>query len=340
MIDNPLPGQSDPPQVMPAHPARSAWVPRDIVLLLVGAIVALGGEEWRDAHNRDAQLRAALTSIRDELRSNVTLVERARARHAFLADTLAKLAARGLRPTVEIYSNGMVKPAIVSSTAWKLAQQTGALSDAPLPVLLAIAPAYDAQDIYRALTESLAAEMMSDLRHYGMETVLRDRFAQFIPLDIDFGNREGVLLKDYQRALEHLSAQLRTADRVRGDRDALQGGWRVAALGGDTATGLVGIIGKGTIVVTGDTVVMRDIGNGENVSSRYTFSLDTLPSPHRIDLVDGGSSGGSRWSGIYRIVADTLTLALPIEHWSDRPVPPADFGGPNTLVLILKREKP
>ena len=61
-------------------------------------------------------------------------------------------------PSVAIYSNGMVKPAPVSSTAWDLARQTGALSDAPLELLLAIAPADHAQDIEDALTSKAHAE--------------------------------------------------------------------------------------------------------------------------------------------------------------------------------------
>ena len=48
---------------------------------------------------------------------------------------------------------------------------------------------------------------MNDVRHDGMNVVLRDRFAQFIPLDFDFANRERSLLKVYGKALELLPAQ-------------------------------------------------------------------------------------------------------------------------------------
>jgi hypothetical protein len=38
-----------------------------------------------------------------------------------------------------------------------------------------------------------------------MTTVLRDRFGQFVPLDIDFSHREGILLEEYQKALTGLN---------------------------------------------------------------------------------------------------------------------------------------
>lgn len=192
----------------PAHSdakrGSRAWLSRDIVLVIIGAVLALATEEWRDARHRRSQTDTALTSIRNELKGNVALVTRARERHAFLADTLAKLAARGLKPDVAIYSNGMANPASVSNTAWQLARESGALNDVPLSALLAIAPAYDAQDRYRSMSDALATELMLDVRRNGMDVVLRDRFAQFIPLEIDFGNREGVLLEKYQVALEQL----------------------------------------------------------------------------------------------------------------------------------------
>jgi hypothetical protein len=128
----------------------------------------------------------ALLSIRDELQANAALVTRARDRHTFLADTLGKLVAAHQLPGVEIYSNGMFNPAIVTNTAWQAARETGALGD------------------IRALADAMGIAIMSDVRRDGMTTILRDRFGQFVPLEIDFSHREGVLLDHYQRALAGL----------------------------------------------------------------------------------------------------------------------------------------
>lgn len=189
---------------------RHGWrgqVPRDVVLIVLGALLAIAGEEWRDARHRHERVNVALESIRREIALNRDLVAAARERHRHMADTLGSLVAHHARPDVRIYSNGMWNPAIVTSTAWDAARETGALDDIPLATVLAIAPAYESQERYRALTEGLASAIMTDVRHDGMESVLRDRFAQFVPLDVDFANREGRLLAAYDKALIQLAEQ-------------------------------------------------------------------------------------------------------------------------------------
>jgi uncharacterized protein (TIGR03067 family) len=126
-----------------------------------------------------------------------------------------------------------------------------------------------------------------------------------------------------------------------GDQDVLQGSWQVvdarARVGGDTATVLADMVAHGTIAFVGNKMTMRGIGNGKDSSSTFAFTLDTSASPRHIDMVGEGSSEGNEWSGIYRITGDSLRIALPIEHFSDRPVRPVDFRGSNTIGLILKR---
>jgi uncharacterized protein (TIGR03067 family) len=126
-----------------------------------------------------------------------------------------------------------------------------------------------------------------------------------------------------------------------GDEEALRGTWQVVdargRVGGETATVLTGIVAHGSIAFVGNKMTMRSIGSGMDSSSTFAFTLDTLASPRHIDMVGEGSSEGNKWNGIYRISGDSLRIALPIEHFSDRPVRPVDFGGSNTIALILKR---
>ena len=135
---------------------------------------------------------------------------------------------------------------------------------------------------------------------------------------------------------------IRSSSEVRqaaGDRDEFQGHWQVIALGGEMATALSGIVGHGTITVAGDTMSLRGVGNADDARDRFLFTLDTVPSPRHIDLVAVASSDGEAWTGSYRIAADTLELALPIEHGGGRSFRPRTFSDPNTLVLILRRDK-
>jgi hypothetical protein len=194
---------ASPPAPSPARRRRTSVPPavRDVLLVVLGAALALAVDEWRDARQRAGRVSAALAGIRDELQGNARRVEAARARHRRVADTLGALLARGARPTPQVYLNPMFSPALVTSTAWQAARETGALADMPLPTVLRLAPAYEAQERYRALGEALVVGIMHDVRSNGMDGVLRDRFGQFIPLAVDFGNREGVLLEHYRRAL-------------------------------------------------------------------------------------------------------------------------------------------
>jgi hypothetical protein len=54
------------------------------------------------------------------------------------------------------------------------------------------------------LSDAMATAILMDVPRDGMTAVLRDRFGQFVPLDLDFSHREGVLLDRYQQALAAL----------------------------------------------------------------------------------------------------------------------------------------
>ena len=177
---------------------------RDVLLVLLGAGLALGAEEWRDARQRRARVAAALTGIATELGEDSIRVTAARARHLRIVDTLEAFARRRALPPREVYLYGMFNPAPVSSIAWQAARETGALADMPLSTVLALARVYEAQDRYSELGGALLVGIMHDIRRDGMDVVLRDRFTQFVPLATDFANRETVLLDHYRRALAML----------------------------------------------------------------------------------------------------------------------------------------
>jgi hypothetical protein len=199
-VPAPSPDSAPPPAVHPRRPVPP--LVRDVLLVVLGAALALGVDEWRDAREKAARARTALAGIRDELRENARRVAAARRRHVWVADTLGVLAARGATPAPSVYTNPMFNPALVTSTAWQAARETGALADLPLATVLRLAPAYEAQERYRTLGEAIVVGVMGDVRRDGMDGVLRERFRQFIPLAVDFSNREQVLGREYARALQ------------------------------------------------------------------------------------------------------------------------------------------
>lgn len=121
----------------------------------------------------------------------------------------------------------------------------------------------------------------------------------------------------------------------------LQGTWRVidarARMSNEPAMNLDGMVGSGTVDVAGRTIIFRGLGHGD--AGRYSFTLDSTATPRRIRMVDATAPDSGRWVGIYRITGDTLRLSLPVEHFSDRPIPPTGFNAPNTVAYTFLRDR-
>ena len=176
------------------------------MLLLVGAILALGADQWRESRAGRRRTAVAVASIRAELTENLARVEGARAHHLEMADTLGGYARRRELPPERVYFGGVLRPAPVLSTAWQTARETGALSELPYSLLLHLAPVYESQDRYRGLGESLAHGAMLEVQRRGAIAVFREGFANFIQVEQDFANREAVLARRYRQAIAALDS--------------------------------------------------------------------------------------------------------------------------------------
>lgn len=182
---------------------------RDIAFVILGSMVALVGDTWRDSRQRDERVARALASIRAELVANAERVSSARARHLRVVDTLRYYSARHVVPDSAVYLGGVFNPGQLTSTAWQSAGATGVLGDMDYRIVLAVAPAYERQERYRALGEAVNHSIIIDMRRDGITTVFRDHFAQFIPLAGDFANRERTLSDMYRTTLVHLDSLTR-----------------------------------------------------------------------------------------------------------------------------------
>jgi hypothetical protein len=111
-----------------------------------------------------------------------------------------------------VYFGGVFRPALLLSTAWQTARETGALSQLPYALVLRLAPVYESQEKYRALGEALGQGTMLDAQRRGAMIVFRDNFANFIVVERDFSNREEVLARNYRQALATLDS-ISTGDR-------------------------------------------------------------------------------------------------------------------------------
>ena len=177
---------------------------RDVVLVVLGALLALAADEWREGRERTRRAELALAAIRAELEANLTMVDSARAHHMRVRDTLRAYVGRRESPPPRVYLGGIIKPAPVTATAWDAARETGVLAELPYATVLRIAPVYETQARYRSITDGVLREVLNDVMRLGFEAVLRDRAAHWAAIDEDFSNRERVMAERYREALATL----------------------------------------------------------------------------------------------------------------------------------------
>jgi Tfp pilus assembly protein PilE len=82
-------------------PRWHAWLPKalfEAALIVLSVLLALAVDEWREDRQRAERAEVALRSIRAELQENLQSVERARANHLAMRDSLQTYAARGQAP--------------------------------------------------------------------------------------------------------------------------------------------------------------------------------------------------------------------------------------------------
>jgi hypothetical protein len=197
----------------PGLPARRtfwSWLPRmllESLLIVFSVLFALGMDQWRTQRGRARQANLALQSIQAELEENLTSMQRARSHHLAMRDSLQHYVALRQAPPEQLYLGGIFRPAPIHAIAWESARESGTIADLPYALILELARVYDRQARYRALADALGQDIMMQVRREGMEPVLRDRASSFIGLQVDFANREFVLIEEYTRVLARLNSR-------------------------------------------------------------------------------------------------------------------------------------
>lgn len=86
----------DPSPSAPA-PQWRTWLARvlfESLLIVLSVLLALAVDEWQDGRQRAERAEMALQSVRAELQENLQNVERARANHLAMRDSLRAYVAR------------------------------------------------------------------------------------------------------------------------------------------------------------------------------------------------------------------------------------------------------
>ena len=172
-----------------------------VALVLLGVLLALAADRWNANRERAQRAGLALAAIHRELLENQSRIERAMLHHRTMRDTLSKLVSASRLPDPQLYNSGMLNPALINSTAWESAKDSGILGELSYDLVLKLSRLYASQERYRSLGQALAEAFYVEIMRSGHESIARDRFANFLVLEQDFANREYLILEQYGEVL-------------------------------------------------------------------------------------------------------------------------------------------
>jgi hypothetical protein len=189
------------------------WLPilLEAFFVVLGVVLALAANEWREHLNQKQHAATALASIRNELASNRQAVVSALTYHLHLVDTLATFVGRSPQaqssasayPDNRLFSRGYIAPATLLNTAWEAANATDALAHMDYDAVLLLSRIYEEQRTYEYQARQGGQLIYEKLFSEGHEGVRRN-FANLSMTISSFWYRECELLQSYGRVMAHL----------------------------------------------------------------------------------------------------------------------------------------
>lgn len=176
--------------------------------VVLGVLLALAANNWRDDYNKQQRAELALSSIIEEINANRTAVDEAILYHTALMDTLYKHMGRyGVtsenRPGMDVFAGGFVNPAEPLSRAWETANATGVIENMPYEQVLLISSVYKHQDQYEVLSTTFGQEIYKRMFNDGVDGI-RDNFQNLAQIIGSFAFTECNLAQEYINVLSSL----------------------------------------------------------------------------------------------------------------------------------------
>ncbi len=202
---------------MPAAKERRLdWKPilLEAFFVVLGVVLALTANEWREARNHRQEAAAALESIREELATNRDSVAASLTYHAHLIDTLAAFMRgaavpgdEGAHPRAELFSRGFIHPAPVLSTAWEAARATDAVRHMAYEDVLLVSQIYQDQERYEEQGQIVSENIYRTLFDEGFQAMER-KYRNLFGIIYTFMYSECRLLEQYAAAAPRLGGAL------------------------------------------------------------------------------------------------------------------------------------
>ncbi|MDX1536962.1 hypothetical protein [Arsukibacterium sp.] len=172
----------------------------EAAFVVLGVVLALAANEWRQNRADIAQANTALTEIVRELEANRQAVADSLEYHRGLVSRIMQVADDPAQLSIRDFSRGFIFPAQVHHTAWSSAAEIGALSNMSYDSVLVLSRVYAQQESYQEQAKSVGQIIYTELYRGGTAAIIANS-DNLITILQTFAYREQQLLKTYNTLL-------------------------------------------------------------------------------------------------------------------------------------------
>lgn len=176
----------------------------EATFVLMGVLLALLANEWRQGMADRAEVDRALDAISEELRSNRDAVADSLSYHHERLGLLRGEETEGSL-TIADFPRGFVLPARVTRIAWDSAAETGALAKMDLAMVMELSGAYAMQGTYEVQAQSIGEIIYGEIFRHGMESIIENP-AHWASIVSTFVYREQEMVQHFDRTIAALEA--------------------------------------------------------------------------------------------------------------------------------------
>ena len=172
----------------------------EATFVVLGVILALAANEWRQARADQEASRRALAAILEEIQANRDAVAVAMEYHHGLIAMLTAEHENEWTPTPSQFPRGFISPARTSRTAWDSASETGVLAKLDYANVVELSRVYAQQERYEFQARSVGEIIYGAIFHGGAEGIAHNH-RNLASIIGSFIYRERELLEIYDEAL-------------------------------------------------------------------------------------------------------------------------------------------
>ncbi len=184
--------------------------------VVLGVVLALTANEFREAHNNAKRAEKALVSMLDELEANQTRIHASIDYHAYVMDTLRAFTraygeTTGRYPSARLFHKGFLYPARLVSHAWEASSSTGVVEFMDYDTVLLLSQLYENQRGYELQSTAVAERIYERIFDQGVHGVAKN-YVHLQSIIVTFIQRECELARRYQDTFSVLIDDVRVVE--------------------------------------------------------------------------------------------------------------------------------